>query len=82
MNKPTNGKYDCVSEKFWSNVESVMKERGMSWAELALKLSIDRRTLASKKSSRSNVSIGSAKEMAEAMGTSIERLVYGDPNTQ
>lgn len=77
MNRSTNGKYDKVTEIFWGNVDAVLKERGMSWRDLAHKLNLDPRTLSSKKSARSNVSIGSAKEMAEAMGTSIERLVYG-----
>lgn len=51
----------------------------MTWRELAGKLDIDPRTLSSKKSSNSNVSIGSAKEMAEALGTSVDRLIYGTP---
>lgn len=82
MNRPTNGKFDKVTETYWNNVDAVLKERGMSWKELATKLGLDPRTIASKKSSRSNVSIGSAKEMAEALGTSIDRLVYGGANTQ
>ena len=76
MNKPTNGKFDKVTETYWNNVDAVLKERGMAWKEL-----VDPRTISSKKSSRSNVSIGSAKEMAEALGTSIDRLVYGGTNT-
>ena len=55
-------------------MDYVLRE-GMTWHELDRKLDLDPRTLASKKSTRSNVSIGSAKEMAEAMGTSIDRLV-------
>ena len=81
MNKPTNGKFDKVTETYWNNVDAVLKERGMAWEELATKLGVDPRTISSKKSSRSNVSIGSAKEMAEALGTSIDRLVYGGTNT-
>lgn len=55
--------------------------RGVTWRDLADRLNLDPRTLASKKSTRSNVSIGSAKEMAKAMGTSLDRLVYGNPDT-
>ena len=82
MNRPTNGRYDKTTTAFWDNVDYVLRERGMTWHDLARKLELDPRTLASKKSTRSNVSIGSAKEMAEAMGTSIDRLVYGNPRTQ
>ena len=82
MNKPTNGKYDKITSVFWDNVDSVLKERGMTWRDLAGRLNIDPRTLASKNSTKSNVSIGSAKEMAEAMGTSLDRLVYGNPDAQ
>lgn len=77
MNTQKNGKYDKLATNFWHNVDFVLKERGMTWRELAGKLGIDPRTLSSKKSSNSNVSIGSAKEMAEALGTSIDRLIYG-----
>ena len=56
-----------------------MKERGMIRRELAGKLDIAPRTLSSKKSCNSNVSIGSAKEMAEVLGTSVDRLIYGTP---
>ena len=82
MNKPTNGKFDKVTETYWNNVDAVLKERGMAWKELATKLGVDPRTISSKKASRSNVSIGSATEMEEALGTSIDRLVYGGTNTQ
>lgn len=82
MNKPTNGRYDKTTTCFWDNVDSVLRERGMTWCELADKLNIDPRTLASKKSTKSNVSIGSAKEMAEAIGISLDRLVYGNPKAQ
>ena len=82
MNTPRNGKYDKVVDNFWNNVDLVLKERGMASMELAKKLGISPKTLSSKKASRCNVSIASAKEMAEAMGTSIERLVYGDPKAQ
>ena len=82
MNRPTNGRYDKTTTVFWDNVDHVLRERGMTWHDLAKKLDLDPRTLASKKSTKSNVSIGSAKEMAEAMGTSIDRLVYGNPRTQ
>lgn len=81
MNKPTNGRYDKIAVVFWDNVDSVLRERGMTWRDLADRLNLNPRTLASKKSTRSNVSIGSAKEMAEAMGTSLDRLVYGNPDT-
>lgn len=79
MNTPKNGKYDRLATNFWDNIDFVLKERGMTWRELAGKLDIDPRTLSSKKSSNSNVSIGSAKEMAEALGTSVDRLIYGTP---
>ena len=79
MNTPKNGKYDKLATNFWHNVDFVLKERGMTWRELASRLDIDPRTLSSKKSSNSNVSIGSAKEMAEALGTSVDRLIYGTP---
>lgn len=82
MNKPTNGRYDKTTTCFWDNDDSVLRERGMTWRELAGKLNIDPRTLASKKSTKINVSIGSAKEMAEAICTSLDRLVYGNPNAQ
>ena len=64
MNTPKNGKYDRLATNFWNNIDFVLKERGMT---------------SSKKSSNSNVSIGSAKEMAEALGTSVDRLIYGTP---
>ena len=81
MNRPTNGKYDKVTEAFWGNVDVVLKERNMTWRDLASRLGVDPRTLSSKKSFRSNVSIGSAKEMAEALGTSVDCLIYGNPLT-
>lgn len=79
MNKPTNGKYDKATDVFWRNVDAVLMERGMTVRELARRLGVDPHTISWKKSMRINVSIGSAKEMAEAMGTSLDRLVYGNP---
>jgi transcriptional regulator with XRE-family HTH domain len=79
MNTPKNGKYDKLASNFWSNVDFILKERGMTWRELAGKLGVDPRTLSSKKAGNSNVSIGSAKDIAEAIGTSVDRLVYGRP---
>lgn len=40
-------------------------------------MGITPKTLSSKKSANCNVSVGSAKEMAEAIGTSVDRLLYG-----
>lgn len=77
MNTPKNGKYDELASIFRGNVDYVLKERNMTWRELANKLGIDPRTLSSKKTSNRNVSIGSAKEMAEAIGTSVNRHLYG-----
>ncbi len=72
-------KYDRITENFWSNADYMLKEKGMTWRELADKLSLDPRTLSSKKSVKCNISMCSAMEMAEAIGTSVERLIYGRP---
>lgn len=77
MNKSQNGKYDQTANTFWNNVDYVLKERGMTWKGLAEKMEITPKTLSSKKSANCNVSVGSAKEMAEAIGTSVDRLLYG-----
>ena len=53
MNKLINRRYDKTTTCFWDNVDSVLRERGMTWRELADKLNIDPRTLASKKSTKS-----------------------------
>ncbi len=81
MNKPKNGKYDILAENFWNNVTTVMKERGVTWNELAEKLGVSPKTLFSRRSAKSNVSIGSAVEIAEAIGTDVDRLIYGVPKT-
>ena len=80
MNTSKNGKYDKLADTFWANVGFVLKERNMTWRELASRLGVDPRTLSSRKAGRSNVSIGSAKEIAEAIGTSVDRLIYGRPD--
>lgn len=79
MNKCQNGKYDRFAENFWSNVEFLMAERNISVKDLAGKLGVDPRTISSKKAMRSNPSLGSAAEIADAIGTSVDRLIYGRP---
>ncbi len=79
MNKPQHGKYDQTANLFWENVEFVMSKRNISWKDLAAQLGIDPRTLASKKATRTNISLGSAAEIADAIGTSVDRLIYGRP---
>lgn len=77
MNIEKIQKYNKVSENFWSNVERILEERNRSWNWLANELDVDKRTLASRKSMKSNVSLANAKEFADILGTSIDRLVYG-----
>ncbi len=78
MNKPKNGKYNDIANRFWDNVSYVMKEKDMAWKDLAAILNIDPRTLASKKQQKNNVTLGAAKEIADAIGTSVDRLIYGN----
>lgn len=77
VKKPTYGKYDKVSKNFWGNIGFILKEQGRSWKWLAGELDVDSRTLSSRKSAHSNVSVGNAKEIAEILGTSIDQLVSG-----
>lgn len=79
MNKAQNGKYDNVANRFWENAEFMISKRNISWKELAGALGIDPRTLSSKKASKTNISLGSAAEIADAIGTSVDRLIYGRP---
>lgn len=79
MNRPQNGKYDKFAIVFWDNVEFMMAKRNISVKDLAGKIGIDPRTLSSKKATRSNPSLGSAAEIADAIGTSVDRLLYGRP---
>lgn len=72
-------KYNMVAETFWANVTSIMKEKHMTWAELAGLIGTDKSTLTTRKCYNNCVSIGSAKDIAEALGVGIDRLIYSTP---
>lgn len=76
MNKNQNGKYRLDAETFWNNVDVVRRERQMSWKELSQRVGLTQKSLSTKKITKCNPSLGSAREFADALGTSIDRLVY------
>lgn len=75
----SNEKYNLVAETFWANVSFIMKQKNMTWAELASLMGTEKSTLTTRKCYNSCVSIGSAKDIAEALGVGIDRLIYSSP---
>ena len=81
MSIQLNDKYPRRADIFWHNLETIMKIRKISWKELADNLGANPHTLASKKCAKANVSIETAAEIAEAVGTSVDRLLFGNPES-
>ncbi len=77
--KASKDKYDKVASNFWTNVSYLMKKKGMTWASLAERIGTEKSTLTTRKSLNTNVSLGSARDIAEALGVSVDRLIYGYP---
>lgn len=75
--KPSKDKYDKVASSFWTNVTYLMKKKGMTWATLAGEIGTEKSILTTRKSLNTNVSLGSARDIAEALGVSVDRLIYG-----
>lgn len=77
-----NDKYNKVAAIFWANVFSLMKEKHITWDQLAELIETNTSSLKSRKCHNSCVSIGSAKDIAEALGVGIDRLICSTPTVK
>lgn len=63
------------TENFWTNLETVLEEKGYSWSRLARETGIERVNLVHAKSYRNSPQLERIVKIAEALDVSVDELI-------
>lgn len=78
MGKPIGKSDEKVLHAMYGRIDILLRERGLTWSDLATLIGVSQSTIATKKSKNANIGVLSLIKIAEALDVSLDEICKTD----